>query len=105
MNKPLKADETKPAADNPQTGNMAAKADPSEEAVLNPAPLIAANAPRVLNNCLNIEDLRKAARRRVPRCVFEFFDRGSEDEVSLRHNRTAFQNTPLRDYCMAARPK
>jgi L-lactate dehydrogenase (cytochrome)/(S)-mandelate dehydrogenase len=34
----------------------------------------------------NVSDLRAIAKRRLPRGVFEFVDRGTEDEVSLRHN-------------------
>ena len=45
----------------------------------------------------NIEDLRDAARRRLPRGVFEFFDRGSEDEVSLSENRAAFRRIKMRN--------
>jgi (S)-mandelate dehydrogenase len=43
----------------------------------------------------NIEDLRQLAQRRVPRGVFEFVDRGSEDEVALRNNRAAFERIKL----------
>ncbi len=35
----------------------------------------------------NIADLREAARRRLPKGIFEFVDRGAEDEVSLRNIR------------------
>ena len=56
-----------------------------------------AKAPRVLDNCHNIADLREAARRRLPRGVFEFFDRGSEDELSLRGNREGFARLKLRN--------
>ncbi|MGZ8154522.1 MAG: alpha-hydroxy-acid oxidizing protein, partial [Burkholderiales bacterium] len=38
----------------------------------------------------NIFDLRDMALRRVPKGLFEFVDRGTEDEVSLRHNRAVF---------------
>ncbi|MGE4239081.1 alpha-hydroxy acid oxidase [Ramlibacter sp.] len=38
----------------------------------------------------NIADLRLAARRRVPRGLFEYVDRGTEEEVSLRANREAW---------------
>ena len=41
-----------------------------------------AKAPRILDRCHNIADLREIARRRLPRGVFEFFDRGSEDETA-----------------------
>jgi isopentenyl diphosphate isomerase/L-lactate dehydrogenase-like FMN-dependent dehydrogenase len=38
----------------------------------------------------NIFDLREIAKRRVPRGPFEFVDRGTEEEVSLRNNREVF---------------
>lgn len=44
----------------------------------------------------SIEDLRLAARRRLPRGVFDFFDGGAEDEVTLRANRSAFERIRLR---------
>jgi isopentenyl diphosphate isomerase/L-lactate dehydrogenase-like FMN-dependent dehydrogenase len=37
----------------------------------------------------NIADLREMARRRLPKSFFEFVDRGTEDEVGLRHNLAA----------------
>ncbi len=43
----------------------------------------------------NIEDLRTIAQRRVPKGVFEFMDRGSEDEIALRNNRSAFERIKL----------
>lgn len=44
---------------------------------------------------LNIEDLRRIARRRLPRAVFDFVEGGAEDEVTLRKNREAFERTDL----------
>ncbi len=44
----------------------------------------------------NIMDLRDLARRRVPRAFFEYADRGSYDELTLRDNREAFENIRLR---------
>lgn len=44
----------------------------------------------------NLEDLRTLARQRLPRGVFEFVDRGVEDEVALRENRAAFERLRLR---------
>ncbi|MGA8030914.1 MAG: alpha-hydroxy acid oxidase [Casimicrobiaceae bacterium] len=43
----------------------------------------------------SIEDLRRAAQRRLPAAVFDFFDGGSEDEVTLRDNRAAFDRRRL----------
>lgn len=42
-------------------------------------------------NAYNIADLRDAARKRLPRTIFEFIDGGAFDEVSLRANRTDFE--------------
>lgn len=39
---------------------------------------------------LNIEDVRELARRRLPRGIFEYIDRGAEDEVGLAGLRQAF---------------
>ena len=44
----------------------------------------------------NIADLRETARRRLPKGIFEFVDRGSEDEVALRNNRAAFERIKLK---------
>ena len=40
----------------------------------------------------NIFDLRDMAKQRLPKWLFEFVDRGTEDEVILRHNREVFDN-------------
>jgi isopentenyl diphosphate isomerase/L-lactate dehydrogenase-like FMN-dependent dehydrogenase len=45
---------------------------------------------------LNIEDLRRMARRRLTRGLFDFIDRGSEDDVALRHNRDTLERVKLR---------
>ncbi len=39
----------------------------------------------------NIFDLRDMAKRRLPKWLFEFVDRGTEDEVALHNNREAFE--------------
>jgi len=43
----------------------------------------------------SIEELRRRARARLPRAIFDFFDGGAEDEVTLRDNRAAFERTRL----------
>ena len=43
----------------------------------------------------NFHDLRRAARARLPRGLFEFIDRGTEDEVALANNRAAFERIKL----------
>ena len=48
-----------------------------------------------LEQAVSIEDLRQMARRRLPRAIFDFFDGGAEDEVTLRENRAAFERVRL----------
>ena len=48
-----------------------------------------------MDNAINIEDLRQLAKRRLPRAIFDFFDGGAEDEVTLRENRAAFERVRL----------
>jgi len=44
---------------------------------------------------VSIEDLRHAARCRLPRAIFEFIDGGAQDEVTLRANREDFRRVAL----------
>src|SRR5579859_2124600 len=48
----------------------------------------------------NVLDLRELARRRVPRAFFEYADRGSYDELTLRANRSALEAIRLRQRVM-----
>src|SRR3954465_2598208 len=48
-----------------------------------------------LSKLVSIEDLRQIAKRRLPRAIFDFFDGGAEDEVTLRDNRAAFERIRL----------
>src|SRR4249920_2417607 len=48
-----------------------------------------------LADAVNIADLRLMAKRRLPRAIFDFFDGGAEDEVTLRDNCSAFQRVRL----------
>lgn len=45
---------------------------------------------------LDIEDLRRMAKQRLPKGMFDFIDRGSEDDIALRHNRAALERIRLR---------
>src|SRR5947207_7042827 len=56
--------------------------------------------PRVLN----IEDLRRGAKLRLPRVVFDYIDGGAEDESTLRANCRAFEAVTLRPRCAVATP-
>ncbi len=48
-----------------------------------------------LSSAHAIEDLRRLARRRLPRGVFDFFDGGADDELTLRANREGFERIRL----------
>jgi isopentenyl diphosphate isomerase/L-lactate dehydrogenase-like FMN-dependent dehydrogenase len=43
----------------------------------------------------NTADLREAAMRRLPKGLFEFMDRGNDDEVAMRDNRTVLESIKL----------
>ena len=44
---------------------------------------------------LNISDLREMARRRLTKALFDFCDKGSEDQVNMRDNRVALDRIKL----------
>lgn len=48
-----------------------------------------------LDDCYSIDRLRVAAKARLPRAIFDFFDGGAEDEVTLRENAGAFGQVRL----------
>lgn len=48
----------------------------------------------------SIADLRELARRRVPRAIFEYADRGAYDEVTIARNRRDLQALELRQRVM-----
>src|ERR1700757_4965692 len=48
-----------------------------------------------ISQCLNIEDLRDLARRRLPRAVFDYMDGGAETEVTSRRNVSAFDSESI----------
>lgn len=50
---------------------------------------------RTVAGALNIIELQDMARRRMPRGIFEYLDRGVEDEVCLRDNREAFRRIKM----------
>jgi isopentenyl diphosphate isomerase/L-lactate dehydrogenase-like FMN-dependent dehydrogenase len=56
--------------------------------------------PRIIN----IEDLRRAAKRRLPRVIFDYIDGGAEDEWTLRENCLAFEEVTFRPRCAVATP-
>src|SRR6266478_4455834 len=66
---------------------------------MNPMPR-SIQAPRVIA----IEDLRRAAKRRLPRAVFDYIDGGAEAEWTLRANSLAFETVTFRPRCAVAVP-
>jgi (S)-mandelate dehydrogenase len=51
--------------------------------------------PNDIASAYSIADLRLCAKSRLPRAVFDFFDGGAEDEVSLRDNEAAYKRIRL----------
>ena len=45
---------------------------------------------RILSGCHSIADLRRAAKRRLPKAVFDYMDGAAEDEVTLYRNQADF---------------
>jgi (S)-mandelate dehydrogenase len=52
------------------------------------------SVPR-LDHCYNIADLREAAQRRLPKGVFQYVDKGTEDQIALDNNRRTLDRTKL----------
>jgi L-lactate dehydrogenase (cytochrome) len=53
---------------------------------------------------VNIEDLRRLARRRLPRSVFDYIDGGADAEITLRENCRVFDFLTFRPRCAVATP-
>ena len=51
-------------------------------------------------HALNIEDLRRIAQQRLPRVAYEFLAGGTEDDVTLRHNRAVFERIRFRPHTL-----
>jgi L-lactate dehydrogenase (cytochrome) len=49
-----------------------------------------------LASAVNIADLRRLSRRRLPKLVFDYIDGGAEDEFTLRDNSRAFHDIRFR---------
>ena len=60
--------------------------------------------PLPCHDFVNIEDLRKAAQRRLPRSVFDYIDGGADGEVTLRENVRAFEDIGFRPRCAVETP-
>lgn len=51
---------------------------------------------RPLSSAHNLHDFRQLAKKRLPKGIFEYIDRGAEDEVALKENRAAFDRIKMR---------
>ena len=48
-----------------------------------------------IDSAINIDDLRRMAKRRLPKIMFDFIEGGVEDEIGLRTNASAFRDLRL----------
>ena len=48
-----------------------------------------------IDKCINLDDLRVMAKKRVPKLVYDFIEGGVDDEEGLRRNEDAFQRRSL----------
>ena len=51
-----------------------------------------------IDKAVNLDEIREAARRKLPRIAFDFIDGGADDEIGMQRNREAF-----RRYCVVPR--
>ena len=49
---------------------------------------------RRLRTVVNVDDMRRIARRRLPRGVFDYIDGGAADEWTLENNAAASSSDP-----------
>ena len=48
-----------------------------------------------LNDCNNVTDFRRLAKRKLPWPIFNYIDGGADDEVTLKRNTAAFDDYEL----------
>jgi isopentenyl diphosphate isomerase/L-lactate dehydrogenase-like FMN-dependent dehydrogenase len=60
------------------------------------AAMIRLRRPVASPRALNIDDLRRRAKRRLPRVVFDYVDGGADAEITLRENSRVFQDVTFR---------
>tara|TARA_B100001123_G_scaffold17212_1_gene19279 strand:- start:34 stop:1188 length:1155 start_codon:yes stop_codon:yes gene_type:complete len=48
-----------------------------------------------LNDCHNVEDFRKLAKKKLPSPIFHYIDGGSDDEITLKRNTESFNSCDL----------
>ena len=45
----------------------------------------------------NVEDLRQMAKKRLPRCIFEYIDGAAEDGIAIQHNREVYRSLKIKN--------
>ena len=55
-----------------------------------------------MSTAVNIADLRLAAKKRLPRVVFDYIDGGADAEITLRENSRAFEDVTFRPHSAVA---
>jgi L-lactate dehydrogenase (cytochrome) len=68
------------------------------------AAMIRKPQPVGLPRALNIDDLRRRAKRRLPRVVFDYVDGGADAEITLRENNRVFHDVTFRPKQAVALP-
>jgi L-lactate dehydrogenase (cytochrome) len=48
-----------------------------------------------INDCYNVDDFRKLAKKNLPSPIFHYIDGGSDDEITLRRNTESFSKCDL----------
>jgi len=59
------------------------------------AAVVPDESPVDIDSCINLEDLRVLAKRRIPKVVYDFIEGGCDDEDGLERNEDAFRRRPL----------
>ena len=48
-----------------------------------------------INNCHNVDDLKKLARKRLPSPIFHYIDGAADDESTYKRNTESFEDCDL----------
>lgn len=69
---------------------VSSRSESGKNLVESSSPRASGRLRRSLQKVYSIDELRRIARKRLPRAVFDFYDGGAEDEIALRANVSAF---------------
>ena len=68
--------------------------------LLSPGPRTGTRRQRSLTRAASISDLRRRARRRTPRAVFDYVDGAADDEISLARSRSTFRDLEFQPHVL-----